>query len=173
MQVEEAASKAELEPLIGRDLPLLYFYCHGERPSPGSQDTFLGIGNHEWLSPPDFMGWIQDAYLSRRQRVWDTVRPLVFINACHSAELDPAALFNYVDAFVGAGNAAGVIGTEVKVAADLAMAFAQSFFGELLLPGTTVAAAMRRARLAFLAQGNIFGLNYTSYCWADLTVVPA
>jgi CHAT domain len=173
VQVAEAASKAELEPLIGRDLPLLYFYCHGERPSPGSQDTFLGIGNHEWLSPPDFMGWIQDAYFSRRQRVWDTVRPLVFINACHSAELDPAALFNYVDAFVGAGNAAGVIGTEVKVAGNLAMEFAQSFFGELFVPGTTVAAAIRRGRLAFLAQGNIFGLNYTPYCWADLTVLPA
>lgn len=98
------------------------------------------------------MGWVQDAFFSRRQRVWDQVRPLVFINACHSAELDPEALFNYVDAFVGAGNAAGVIGTEVKVSAGLAMEFAQHFFGELLISGTTVATAMRRARMAFLAR---------------------
>ena len=94
----------------------------------------------------------------------------MFINACHSAELDPAALFNYVDAFVGAGNAAGVIGTEVKVQQDLAMAFAQLFFDGLLTGGATVAQALHRARMEFLAQGNLFGLAYTPYCWADLTV---
>jgi CHAT domain len=64
-----------------------------------------------------------------------------------------------------------VIGTEVKVSADLAMEFAQRFFGELLAPGTNVATAMRRARMAFLARGNLFGLNYTPYCWADLTLL--
>jgi hypothetical protein len=92
----------------------------------------LGMGNREWVTAPDFMSWVQDAYLLRRQRAWDKIRPLVFINACHPAELDPQALFNYVDAFVVAGNAAGVIGTEVKVHQDLAMQFAQRFFDELL-----------------------------------------
>ena len=71
-------------------------------------------------------------------RVWDQIRPLIFINACHSAELDPAALFNYIDVFVGAANAAGVVGTEVKVSQDLAMEFARRFFDELLSPGGTV-----------------------------------
>ena len=168
--VQEAAGKAALEQLISRDLPLIYFYCHGERPNAASRETYLGIGNREWITPPDFMGWVRAAYLSRHQRVWDQVRPLVFINACHSAELDPAALFNYVDAFVGAGNAAGVIGTEVKVQQDLAMAFAQLFFDGLLTGGATVAQALRMARMEFLAQGNLFGLAYTPYCWADLTV---
>ncbi len=94
----------------------------------------------------------------------------MFINACHSAEIDPRALFNYVDAFVGVGNAAGVIGTEVRVHQDLAMRFAQAFFGELLADGGTVGVALRRARLRFLAGGNLFGLNYTPSCWADLTI---
>jgi CHAT domain-containing protein len=116
------------------------------------------------------MSWVQDAYLRSGLRVWDQVRPLVFINACHSAEIDPRALFNYVDAFVGVGNAAGVIGTEVRVHQDLAMRFAQAFFGELLADGGTVGVALRRARLRFLAGGNLFGLNYTPYCWADLTI---
>ena len=171
--VQEAAGKAALEQLISRDLPLIYFYCHGERPNAASRETYLGIGNREWVTPPDFMGWVRAAYLSRHQRVWDHVRPLVFINACHSAELDPAALFNYVDAFVGAGNAAGVIGTEVKVQQDLAMAFAQLFFDGLLTGGATVAQALRRARMEFLTQGNLFGLAYTPYCWADLTVAAS
>ncbi|MGB6454223.1 MAG: CHAT domain-containing protein [Streptosporangiaceae bacterium] len=87
-----------------------------------------------------------------------------------SAELNPEALFNYIDVFVGGGNAAGVIGTEVRVSQDLAMEFAALFFDQLLSPGATVATALRFARLSFLAQGNIFGLNYTPYCWADLTI---
>ena len=170
VEVQEAAGKAALAQLISRDLPLIYFYCHGERPNAASRETYLGIGNREWVTPPDFMSWVRAAYLSRHQRVWDRIRPLVFINACHSAELDPAALFNYVDAFVGAGNAAGVIGTEVKVQQDLAMAFAQLFFDGLLTGGATVARALRQARMDFLARGNLFGLAYTPYCWADLTV---
>jgi hypothetical protein len=166
----ETTSKATLAELISADLPLVYFYCHGERPNAASPETFLGIGKREWVTAPDFMSWVQDAYLRSGLRVWDQVRPLVFINACHSAEIDPRALFNYVDAFVGVGNAAGVIGTEVRVHQDLAMRFAQAFFGELLADGGTVGVALRRARLRFLAGGNLFGLNYTPYCWADLTI---
>jgi hypothetical protein len=170
IDVEEAASKDQLKQLICADLPVIYFLCHGERPRAGSPETFLGIGNREHLTPADFIGWVQDAFLSQHIRVWDQIRPLIFINACHSAELDPAALFNYIDAFVGMGHAAGVIGTEVKVSQELAMEFARCFFDELLSPGITVGMAMRHARLAFLAKGNLFGLNYTPYCWADLTV---
>ena len=166
----EAVSKARLAELIRADLPLVYFYCHGERPNAASPETYLGIGKREWVTAPDFMSWVQEAYLVSGLRVWDKVRPLVFINACHSAELDPRALFNYVDAFVGVGNAAGVIGTEVRVHQDLAMGFAQAFFTELLAGGGTVAVALRRARLRFLARGNLFGLTYTPYCWADLTL---
>lgn len=35
-----------------------------------------------------------------------------------------------------------------------------------------MAAAIRGARMAFLARGNLFGLNYTPYCWADLSLTP-
>ena len=172
VDIEEASSKDLLKQLICGDLPLIYFFCHGERPRADSRETYLGIGNRELLTAPDFEGWVKEAFVERKVRVWDQIRPLVFINACHSAELDPAALFNYIDAFVGAANAAGVIGTEVKVSQDLAMEFARSFFDELLIPGATVGTAMRGARLAFLSKGNLFGLNYTPYCWADLTLTP-
>ena len=143
--VDEAPRKAQLKQLISRDLPLIYFFCHGERPNGGSQETYLGIGKRELVTPADLVGWVQEAYQTRRVRVWDHVRPLVFINACHSAELDPAALFSYIDVFVGGGNAAGVIGTEVRVSQKLAMEFAACFFDELIAPGATVAAALRRA----------------------------
>jgi len=169
---DEASDKNKLKQLISRDLPLVYFFCHGDRPDPDGPDTYLGIGNNEHVSPEDLVGWIQEAYVTQQLRVWNQIRPLVFINACHSAEIDPQALFNYIDVFVGGGNAAGVIGTEVKVAQPLAMEFADIFFDQLLSPGATVATAIRHARLGFLAKGNIFGLNYTPYCWADLTIAP-
>jgi hypothetical protein len=152
VDVEEAASKDQLKQLICADLPVIYFLCHGERPRAGSPETFLGIGDREHLTPADFIGWVQDAFLSQHIRVWDQIRPLIFINACHSAELDPAALFNYIDAFVGMGHAAGVIGTEVKVSQELAMEFARCFFDELLSPGITVGMAMRHARLGAIVN---------------------
>jgi hypothetical protein len=170
VSAELASGADKLKELISRDLPLVYFYCHGERPNAASAETYLGIGNNEIVRPSDFTGWIVEAYKSSHLRVWDKIRPLVFINACHSAEVSPEALFNYIDVFVGSGNAAGVIGTEVKVSQDLAMTFAEKFFDQLLSPGATVATALRHARLEFLAKGNLFGLNYTPYCWADLTV---
>jgi hypothetical protein len=169
---DEAKDKTTLKPLISRDLPLVYFFCHGDRPDLDRPETYLGIGNNEHVSPQDLVGWIQEAFFTRQLRLWNQVRPLVFINACHSAEIDPKSLFNYINVFVGGGNAAGVIGTEVKVSQPLAMEFAKTFFDELLTPGATVATALRRARLEFLANGNLFGLNYTPHCWADLTIVP-
>jgi len=168
--IDEAQDKIKLKPLISRDLPLVYFFCHGDRPDPDRPDTYLGIGNNEYVSPQDLVGWIKEAFSTRQLRLWNQIKPLVFINACHSAEIDPQALFNYIDVFVGGGNAAGVIGTEVKVSQPLAMEFACIFFDKLLAPGGTVAAALRHARLDFLAKGNLFGLNYTPYCWADLTI---
>lgn len=170
---DEAKNKDTLKELISRDLPLVYFYCHGDRIDPDGSDTYLGIGNNEHVSPDDLVGWIQEAYETRQLRVWNRIRPLVFINACHSAEIDPQSLFNYIDVFVGGGNAAGVIGTEVKVSQPLAMEFADLFFDELLTPSATVATALRHARLEFLAKGNLFGLNYTPYCWADLTIAAS
>jgi CHAT domain len=169
---DEAKDKTTLKPLISRDLPLVYFFCHGDRPDLDRPETYLGIGNNEHVSPQDLVGWIQEAFFTRQLRLWNQVRPLVFINACHSAEIDPKSLFSYINVFVGGGNAAGVIGTEVKVSQPLAMEFAKTFFDQLLTPGGTVATALRYARLEFLAKGNLFGLNYTPYCWADLTIVP-
>jgi hypothetical protein len=62
----------------------------------------------------------------------------------------------------------GVIGTEVKVSQDLAMEAAETFFGSLVGAGGTVDEALRAVREDFVAAGNLFGLVYTPYCFADL-----
>ena len=166
-QVQEGKNKKEIRSLLGRDLALVYFYCHGERPRAQDPNTFLGVGRSERITPEDLIGWIQ-RWRQDGQVVWNRVRPLIFINACHSAEINPDTLISYLDAFIGTAKAAGVIGTEVKVYQPLAMEFATEFFQLFMRQGYTVERALREVRLSFLAEGNLFGLVYTPFCWADL-----
>jgi hypothetical protein len=167
-QLLEGKDRAKIKELLGQDLPLVYFYCHGERLNVGDPNTWLGVGKNETITSEDFIGWVVEWQRSLKKRYWNDVRPLVFINACHSLAVEPETLVSYLDAFVGTGHAAGVIGTEVKVDQRLAMNVAQQFFGYLLGGNHTVESALRAIRLDYLASGNLLGLVYTPYCWADL-----
>jgi len=178
-RLREAKNRAAARELLGSDTPLVYFYCHGERPgisAPGvpsairREQTYLGIDGNETLTPTDIAGWVLQWRRDEGRRVWDRVRPLVFINACHSAEINPDTLVSYLDAFVGTANAAGVIGTEVRVNQDLAMDVAVQFFRRFF-KGWTVDEALHAVRLDYLASGNLLGLVYTPYCMADLSLV--
>ena len=168
-EIAEGKDRAQIRTLLGQDLPAVYFYCHGERPVAGSPETYLGVGQRDRITAIDFQNWVKDWLLQDRRRVWNQIRPLIFINACHSVEISPDTLVSYLDAFVGAGQAAGVIGTEVRVNQRLAMEVATQFF-ERFFRGETVDQALHAIRLGLLAQGNLFGLAYTPYCWADLHV---
>jgi hypothetical protein len=105
--------------------------------------------------------------------IWTEIRPLVFINACQSLEISPGTLASYVDAFVGAANSVGVMGTEVKVPQNLAMEFAEVFFRSLVAERLPLERALKAARFAFLGAGNLFGLAYSASAWAHLRVVLA
>ena len=132
--LDEGLDLASIKALLGQDTPLVYFYCHGERPKYGSSDTILGVGKREILSSKDFNGWVTEWYdYGEGRLIWDKVRPLIFINACHSIDINPDSLVTYLDAFIGTGHASGVIGTEVRVDQTLAMEAAKEFFE--ILPG--------------------------------------
>ncbi len=166
----EVKDKATVRTVLGQDLPLVYFYCHGEQKNIADPDTWLGVGNREAITAKDFIGWVV-VWQRKGKQIWDKVRPLVFVNACHSVAIFPNTLLSYLDAFVSTAHAAGVIGTEVKVHQKLAIDVAQRFF-ELFLGGRqSVESALRSIRLDYLASGNLLGLVYTPYCWADLHVV--
>lgn len=176
--VREGKNKDAVRGLLGRDLPLVYFYCHGEKPNDADSDTYLGVGKHESIKAEELQFWVKE-WLGEDKRVWDRIRPLVFVNACHSLEIHPKTLVSYLDAFVGTARAAGVIGTEVRINQDLAMKVAEQFFDLLLAQQQTVDGkakpftvdeALRTIRLDYLADGNLLGLVYTPYCWAELCV---
>ena len=167
VDVCEARGASDLRALIHADLPILYFLCHGER---RGNETLLGLGESDRISPKDLMGWVDVAARREGRYMWTDPQPFVFINACQSLAIAPEDLVSYVAAFIGKAHAVGVVGTEIKVEQNQAMDLAEAFFGVLLQPGATVEDALRQVRLAFLADGNLLGLAYTPYCFADLAV---
>jgi SCP-2 sterol transfer family protein/CHAT domain-containing protein len=175
---QRANDKKQARKALGLPLSLVYFYCHGIRPKKQPRETYLAVGNGESISPGDFGGWVDVWMRSLGRRPWETTRPLVFINACHSVEIAPSTVADYVEAFVASGHASGVIGTEVPVDQGLAVDFAQHFFEWLTRPPEAgnpvpdVDSALRSARIHLLTSGNLFGLAYAPYCWANLKYTP-
>lgn len=169
-RLQEGLDLKSVKSLLGQDTPLVYFYCHGERPRSDSPDTVLGVGRSEMLYSKDFISWIAEWWdFGEGRKIWDAVRPLIFINACHSAEVNPESLVTYLDAFIETGHASGVVGTEVRVNPTLAMDAANQFFTSFL-GGDSAGQALHKMQLDFLRSGNLFGLVYTPYFWSDLTL---
>jgi hypothetical protein len=174
LTLERRWSREGIREVVEPDLPLVYLYCHGHKERNDSPDTWLSVGTKEYITADDFVGWVRAAARSRPPRViWDQVRPLVFINACHSLDVLPETVLSYVDAFVGWARAPGVVGTEVKVPQSLAMRWAEAFFTALVEEGGRTDQAVRSANFDLLALGNLFGLVYTAHCWAHLAFLPA
>ena len=98
--------------------------------------------------------------------------PLVFINACESAELSPLLYDGFVPYFMDKG-ARGVIGTECEVPALFAVDWATRFF-EAFLNGRPLGRVMLELRQEFYTKhNNILGLLYALYCDGDTRVDPS
>ena len=119
---------------------LVYFYCHGGLTE--DKVPYLQVGAKD-----DAWGLITPSVLPAMQIRWNTPRPLVFINGCHTTALEPEAALDMVSGFVRDAGAAGVIGTEITIFEPLATAFAEEFL-RLFLNGTPVGQAVRAARCA-------------------------
>jgi hypothetical protein len=163
----------DVESALAEDkLELVYFYCHGRRkPFPGGklQIPYIEVGKAEGIAPADITTW-HDSDWSEGH--WKDTSPLVFINGCHTAELTPELLVNFVDSFIGV-YAAGVIGTEILLLQQVANEAAEQVFIAINEKDQKdrylgVGEALRRMRLHFLGKGNLLGLAYTPYCSADL-----
>ena len=90
------------------------------------------------------------------------MRPLVFINGCHTTALTPERALDLVTSFVENANAAGVIGTEITIFEPLACEFAEHSL-KWFLDGEPIGECVRRARVALLAKHNPLGLVYIPF----------
>src|SRR5262249_12348046 len=102
---------------------------------------------------------------------WPRQRPLVCINGCHTTDLRPEQLLNFVTAFVYAG-ASGVIGTEIGIRVPLAAAVAERLI-QKTADGVPAGVALYQVRWELANKGNLLGLAYTLYALADLHVSAA
>lgn len=140
---------------------VVYFYCHG-----GMSGTvpFILVG------PPGDKGITRDNL--RREKIrWKTPRPLVFINGCHTAALEPNVAIDFISGFVEVAGACGVIGTEITIFEPLAREFAEECLRRFL-NGTQIGEAVRGARLRLLQAGNPLGLVYIPYVIASVRLTP-
>ncbi len=162
----EASVADELEKVYGglkQAQQLCYFYCHGGS-TPDGKKPWLTVGKGDQLVPSNLSGLgLEDHWR------FNNVRPLVFINGCHTVEFTPEALSNFLPEF-GAAGASGIIGTEVTVFEPLAVEFGQGLI-QAFLNGEPIGKAIQKLRWQLLLKRNVLGLVYTPYCYADLKLV--
>jgi hypothetical protein len=150
------------------DDQILYFYCHAK--STGLADT--GGPDASYLGLTDAHITLGDLALDAPIATKLRGHPLVFINACESAEMSPAFYDGFVPYFMSKG-ARGVIGTECKTPALFAVAWAKRFF-ERFLDGQPLGEVFLDLRREFLEEhGNPLGLVYAVHCDGDTQIEPA
>ena len=148
---------------------ILYFYGHAR--SYGLDD----------VSGPDesALAWtdgktvtLRDLRLNAPIRQILSGYPLVFINACESAELSPLFYSGFMPYFTAKG-ARGMIGTECEVPARFAAEWARRFFDKFLYEAKPIGEIFLSLRQEFYYQkNNLLGLLYALYCDGDTRVTP-
>ncbi len=152
----------------GTDDQILYFYGHAQSTGVGA----AGGPDASALVLSDARVTLGDLYLDAPTRVPLAGSPLVFLNACESAELSPTFYDGFVPYFMAKG-ARGVIGTECRTPALFAAEWARRFF-ERFLAGESVGDAVLALRQEFRERhGNPLGLLYAVHCDSDTQVAPA
>lgn len=159
--IKVAQTRSETLTLLQeQQIHIVYFYCHG---GTANDIPYLQVGNTDDAGiTPDNL----NAYSIH----WYYPKPLVFINGCQTAAIEPRLLMSFVSAFTRVSNASGVIGTEITIFEPLACAFAECCIGEFL-SGKEIGQAVRTARLSLLKAGNPLGLAYAPFVKADLRLL--
>ncbi len=171
VHVTDRTKGAELKRALAdatTDDQILYFYCHAA--SKGLND--LGGPDASSIELSDAPITLGDLNLDAPTTIQLPGNPLVFINACESAELSAAFYDGFVPYFMAKG-ARGVVGTECKTPALFAATWAQRFF-DRFLDGETLGDAFLALRQEFLNDhGNPLGLMYAVHCDGDTRIQPA
>lgn len=145
---------------------IIYFYCHAQAVGlvgGGPDASTLTMGRNDVITLGELKNRAPTEIILRGA-------PLVFINACESAELSPSFYSGFVPYFMSKG-ARGVIGTECKVPVLFGAAWAKSFFEEFLQGASLGELVLMKRRDFFLRHNNLLGLLYGVYCNIDTQLV--
>jgi len=149
--------------LLKKSPHIVYFYCHGGavRSGTDSQDPYLLIG------PKEHPNQIHASNFSLEKIVWQSPKPLVFLNGCRTGAIDPLTALNLISPLLQKCHGAGVIGTEITIFENMATVFAEDCL-KRFLDGEPIGSAVRNARLKVLSTGNPLALAYIPFAMADL-----
>jgi hypothetical protein len=153
---------------------VVYFLCHDEYDAV-KERPYLSVGLHD--GQPVHKIYSNDLTEWGRKRkpdgpdlkMWRKRHPLIFINGCHTADLVPGQILNFVTAFTAIG-ASGVVGTEVSILLPVATEVAEALFSRLE-QGDAIGQALYEIRWNLANKGNLLGIVYTLYGLADLHVI--
>ncbi len=145
---------------------ILYFYCHAATDEKKGPDaSYLKFSGGKKLLLGDLSVYAPTGVILPG-------KPLVFINACESAELSPRFYDGFMPYFTARG-ARGMIGTESEVPAIFAARWAQDFFEYFLQGNKPVGQIFLQLRQDFFYKNNnLLGLLYALYCDADTQIEP-
>jgi len=136
---------------------IVYFLCHGFYSDIG-KFPYIVVGTNEAIFESD---------LSKQNIVWQSPRPLVFLNGCHTTAVDPLKAFNFIEPLISDCQCAGVIGTEITIFPELAKPFAEECL-KRFAAGERIGMALRNTRLTRLKKGDPLGLVYILFAQAGL-----
>ena len=147
--------------------PLIYMYCHAVSKFPnedgGVDDSTLGLTDAKIT-----LRELKLAASTRRPLL--TRAPLVYLNACQSAELSPY-LYDGLVPYLIARGVRGVLGTEVDTPALFAAEFAKEFLKRFVAGDRSLGELLLELRREYLEQkNNVTGLVYALYSSADVVV---
>ena len=94
--------------------------------------------------------------------------PLVFMNACSSAQADSVYQSLFLSLFMGTWSARGFIGTDWKVPTLFADAFSRRVLRDFLLDGCPLGRAFAVASAEVIDAGNPFPMIYAIFARPDL-----
>ncbi|MEW5871287.1 MAG: CHAT domain-containing protein [Chloroflexota bacterium] len=144
---------------------ILYYYGHAESDPADAQRSKLLFAGQAPLA-------LEDLLILGSEEQQLAGQPLVFINACESAELSPLFYSGFMPYFVDKG-ARGMIGTECQTPAVFAAEWARRFFKRFLEDGQPLGEAFLDLRREFYTRhNNLLGLVYALYCDGDTRVEP-
>lgn len=152
---------------------LCYFFCHCDTSAKNSGDYLLYFARGGWPRREQAVklrNLRDELHLRNREPHRRTApRPLVFLNACGSASLDPSAATSFPDLFLKMGFL-GFIGTEATVPDAFGSLFAEVFFRHFV-GGLPLGRALHAARWHMLRKhSSPLGILYTLFADAEIEV---
>jgi hypothetical protein len=153
---------------------VLYFYCHAVSRQPNEQDKANNTGlvgtDYSTVSVNGEAISLLDLKTKTARAPKLTAAPLVFLNACQSAELSPY-LYDGLVPYLVARGARGVLGTEVDTPVYFAKEFALAFLAAFCKGEQPVGELLRDMRRKYRDENhNILGLIYALYASGDTIV---